>query len=127
MVLANFPRDENDFTSRDFIDIVYPTAVDGCTSLHIYETFNPGTLDVVYLGKEEGNGTLTWHRVWTYPEPFSIVLSNDQQIPIHDGESGNAERRCSYSFVHVFQENNAWRIYFPMTSMPSHQPCVAYA
>ena len=92
-MLANFPRDESDFTSRDFIDIEYPTAVKACTSLHIYETFNPGTLNVVYLGKVERDGTLTWHRVWTYPEPFSIVLSDEQQISIQDGENGNAECR----------------------------------
>jgi hypothetical protein len=81
-----FSRVENDFTSRDFIDIQYSDLVDQCISLNLYETYNPGSLEVVYAGKEEENGRITWHRVWKYPEAFSIILRNNEEIFIENGE-----------------------------------------
>ncbi len=80
-----FIRLENEFTSRDFIDIEYSNLVYQCISLNIYETYNPGTLEVVYIGKEEENGNIIWHRVWKFPEPFSIILINDEEIFIENG------------------------------------------
>jgi hypothetical protein len=83
----NFTRQENEFTSRDFIDIEYSNLVYQCISLNIYETYNPGSLEVVYVGKENENGNITWHRVWTFPEPFSIVLTDSQEIFIENGKN----------------------------------------
>jgi F-box/leucine-rich repeat protein 4 len=80
-ITKNFRRWEDKFTSRDFIDIEYPYLVYDCTSLNIYETYNPGSLEVVYAGEENENGSITWHRVWTFPEPFSI-----QEISIENGK-----------------------------------------
>jgi hypothetical protein len=82
-----FSRFENKFTSRDFIDIEYPNLVYQCISLNIYETYNPGTLEVVYVGKEDEHGSITWHRVWKFPEPFSIVLKNNEEIFIENGKN----------------------------------------
>jgi hypothetical protein len=81
-----FKRVENEFTSRDFIDIEYSNLVHQCLSLNIYETYNPGSLEVVYVGKEDENEGITWHRVWKFPEPFSIVLRNNQEIFIENGK-----------------------------------------
>lgn len=84
-VKKTFSRIENEFTSRDFVDIEYASLVYQCISLNIYETYNPGTLEIVYAGKEEEDGYITWHRVWKFPEPFSIVLTNDEEIFIENG------------------------------------------
>lgn len=84
---SNFNRWENEFTSRDFIDIQYSDLVHECTSLNIYETYNPGTLQVVYIGEEKQNGIIKWHRVWKFPEPFSIKLKNNQEILIKNGKN----------------------------------------
>ncbi|CAF2074840.1 unnamed protein product [Rotaria magnacalcarata] len=81
----NFTRWENHFTSRDFIDIEFRDFVYECYSLNIYETYNPGTLEVVYVGKEDHYGNITWHRIWSFPQPFSIVLSNNEEIIIENG------------------------------------------
>ncbi|CAM4754364.1 unnamed protein product [Rotaria magnacalcarata] len=81
----NFTRWENHFTSRDFIDIEFRDFVYECYSLNIYETYNPGTLEVVYIGKEDHYGNITWHRIWSFPQPFSIVLSNNEEIIIENG------------------------------------------
>ncbi|CAF3635009.1 unnamed protein product [Adineta steineri] len=81
----NFKREQKTFTSRDFIDIRYSSLVYECISLNIYETYNPGTLEVVYVGKEDDDRNITWHRVWKFPEPFSIVLKDDQEIFIENG------------------------------------------
>ncbi|CAF3694953.1 unnamed protein product [Rotaria sp. Silwood1] len=83
----NFKRWENKFTSRDFIDIVYSNLVYSCTSINIYETYNPGTLEVVYVGKDDNNGNITWHRVWKFPEPFSIILRDNREILINNGKN----------------------------------------
>ncbi|CAF4457472.1 unnamed protein product, partial [Rotaria sp. Silwood2] len=83
-IKKNFQRWENEFTSRDFIDIEYSNLVYPCTSLNIYETYNPGSLEVVYVGKENNNGDITWHRIWKFPEPFSIILRNDEEILIEN-------------------------------------------
>jgi hypothetical protein len=82
----HFKRLENNFTSRDFIDIEYANLVYPCQSLNIYETYNPGTLEAVYVGKENENKDITWHKVWKFPEPFSIVLRNNQEIRIENGK-----------------------------------------
>ncbi|CAF1191928.1 unnamed protein product [Rotaria sordida] len=82
----NFKRWENEFTSRDFIDIEYSNLVYPCISLNIYETYNPGSLEVVYVGEENNNnGNIIWHRVWKFPESFSITLRNNQEIFIENG------------------------------------------
>ncbi|CAF3611887.1 unnamed protein product [Rotaria socialis] len=81
----NFTRWENHFTSRDFIDIEFRDFVYECYSLNIYETYNPGTLEVVYVGKEDHYGNIIWHRIWSFPQPFSIVLSNSEEIIIENG------------------------------------------
>lgn len=81
----NFKRIENDFTSRDFVEVEFEHLVYPCISLNIYETYNPGTLEVVYAGKEEENGSITWHKVWKFPETFSIVLQNNEEILIENG------------------------------------------
>ncbi|CAF0824780.1 unnamed protein product [Adineta ricciae] len=83
--IKSFSRWEYNFTSRDFIEIEYHDLVYECLHLCIYETYNPGTLDVVYVGQEEDDGNLTWHRVWTFPEPFSIILYGDEEMLIEDG------------------------------------------
>jgi hypothetical protein len=85
--IKHFTRWENDFTSKDFIDIEFKDFVYEYVSLHIYETYNPGTLQVVYLGKEEENGNITWHRVWTFPQPFTIVLINNEEFFIQNGKT----------------------------------------
>jgi hypothetical protein len=82
-----FLRIENEFTSRDFIDIEYLNLVYECISLNIYETYNPGSLEVVYVGKEDENRCITWHRVWKFPEPFSIILRNNEEIFIENGKN----------------------------------------
>ncbi|CAF2506958.1 unnamed protein product [Rotaria sp. Silwood2] len=83
--IKNFIRWENHFTSRDFIDIEFKDYFYECLSLNIYETYNSGTLEVVYIGKEDEYGNLTWHRIWTFPEPFSIILSNNSEFFIENG------------------------------------------
>ncbi len=85
--IKNFIRWENHFTSRDFLDIEFSDLVDLCISLNIYETYNPGTLEVVYVGKGDDYENITWHRVWTYPESFSIILENNQEIFIENGKN----------------------------------------
>ena len=85
--IKNFTRWENYFTSRDFIDIEFQDFVYECISLNIYETYNPGTLEVVYVGKEDEHGNNTWHRVWTFPESFSIILSNNEEFSIVNGKN----------------------------------------
>jgi hypothetical protein len=85
--IKNFLRWENNFTSRDFIDIEFKDFVSECISLNIYETYNPGTLEVVYVGKEDEYGNNTWHRVWTFPEPFSIILENNEEFFIQNGKT----------------------------------------
>jgi F-box/leucine-rich repeat protein 4 len=82
-----FLRQESEFTSRDFIEIEYANSVSQCISLNIYETYNPGSLEVVYVGKEETNGLITWHQVWKFPEPFSIILRNNEEIFIKNGKN----------------------------------------
>jgi F-box/leucine-rich repeat protein 4 len=82
-----FSRQENEFNSRDFIEIEYADLVCQCTSLSIYETYNPGTLEVVYAGKEENDGSISWHRVWKFPEPFSIILRNGEEFFVNDGKN----------------------------------------
>ncbi|UJR21872.1 hypothetical protein I4U23_024945 [Adineta vaga] len=87
-IKSNFKRCENEFTSRDFIEIEYPNLVHSCSSINIYETYNPGTLEVVYVGRKEeddDNERITWHRVWKYPDPFSIVLKNGEELFIENG------------------------------------------
>ncbi len=84
--IKRFTRWENHFSSRDFIDIDYKDFVYECISLNIYETYNPGTLQVVYVGKEDECGNITWHRVWTFPERFSIVLCDNEEISIENGK-----------------------------------------
>ncbi len=84
--IKRFTRWENNFSSRDFIDIDYKDFVYECISLNIYETYNPGTLQVVYVGKEDEYGNTTWHRVWTFPETFSIVLCDNEEISIENGK-----------------------------------------
>jgi len=84
--IKRFTRWENNFSSRDFIDIDYKDFVYECISLNIYETYNPGTLQVVYVGKEDECGNITWHRVWTFPEIFSIVLCDNEEISIENGK-----------------------------------------
>ncbi|UJR27898.1 hypothetical protein I4U23_009160 [Adineta vaga] len=83
--IKNFTRWENNFTSRDFIDIEYQELVYEYLYLHIYETYNPGTLEIVYVGKEDDDGNITWHRVWTFPEPFSIILHDNEELFIENG------------------------------------------
>lgn len=83
--MKNFSRWENHFTSRDFLDIEFEDFVDQCSSVHIYETYHPGTLEVVYIGEEDQNRNIIWHRVWTFPEPFSIILENNEEILIQNG------------------------------------------
>ncbi len=85
--IKNFIRWENHFTSRDFLDIEFSDLVDQCISLNIYETYNPGTLEVVYVGKGDDYENITWHRVWTFPESFSIILENNQEISIENGRN----------------------------------------
>ncbi|CAF4683555.1 unnamed protein product [Rotaria sp. Silwood1] len=83
--IKNFTRWENHFTSRDFIDIEFKDFFYECLSLNIYETYNPGTLEVVYVGKEDEYGNITWHRIWTFPERFSIILSDNNEYFIENG------------------------------------------
>lgn len=83
--IKHFSRWEYHFTSRDFIDIQFGTFVSECLCLHIYETYNPGALEVVYAGEEDEQGNVIWHRVWTFPQPFSIVLENNEEISIENG------------------------------------------
>lgn len=85
--IAHFTRSEYHFQSQDFIDIEFQTLVHQCLHLNIYETYNPGTLQVVYVGEEDEQGQIHWHRIWTYPEPFSIILANDQEIYIENGSN----------------------------------------
>lgn len=82
-----FTRREDEFTSRDFVEIEYPQLVHQCTSLNIYETYNPGSLEVVYAGREETDGSISWHQVWKFPQPFRIRLRNDEEFLIENGES----------------------------------------
>ena len=84
--MKNFLRWENHFTSRDFLDIEFGNFLDQCICLNIYETYNPGALQVVYVGQEDENGDTIWHRVWTFPEPFSIILGNNEEIFIPNGK-----------------------------------------
>jgi hypothetical protein len=93
----NFPRQEIDFTSRDFIEIQYPVAVTNCRSLRVYETYNPGALEVVYAGEQLEDQTIRWHRVWKFPEPFKIILSDGQQFDIENGERSSIDSLNSYS------------------------------
>lgn len=83
----HFTRWEDSFTSRDFIDVEFADLVYECVSLNVYETYNPGAVEVVYVGKEEENGGITWHQVWAFPQPFSIILCDDEEIPIENGKA----------------------------------------
>ena len=82
----HFNRSESHFNSKDFVEIEYQDFVYHCISLNIYETYNPGTVEVVYAGKEDSSGNITWHRIWTFPEPFSIVFPNNQEILVTNGK-----------------------------------------
>jgi hypothetical protein len=82
-----FLRQGSEFNSRDFVEIEYTNLIYQCISLNIYETYNPGSLEVVYVGKEENDGLITWHQVWKFPEPFSIILRNNEEIFIKDGKN----------------------------------------
>jgi hypothetical protein len=84
--IKNFTRWENNFTSRDFIDIEFQDLVYDCVSVDIYETYNPGTLEVVYVGKEDEYGNNTWHRIWTFPQAFYIKFINNEEILIENGK-----------------------------------------
>ena len=99
--MKNFSRWENHFTSRDFLDIEFENFIDRCLSVHIYETYNPGTLEVVYIGQEDEYRNTTWHRVWTFPEPFTIILENNEEIVIQDGRSSSSlnEKFIRFSFA----------------------------
>lgn len=85
--IKNFTRWEYHFTSRDFIDIEFKDFVYECLCLDIYETYNPGTLEAVYVGEVCEYGGMTWHRVWTFPQSFSIVLSNNEEYFIENGKN----------------------------------------
>lgn len=91
-----FSREENDFTSRDFIEIGYPVLVNNCLSLRIYETYNPGALEVVYAGEQLTDQTIRWHRVWKFPEPFKIVLPDEQQFTIENGKRSSMDSLISH-------------------------------
>ncbi|CAF1487854.1 unnamed protein product [Adineta ricciae] len=80
-----FKRPEKEFTSRDFIEIEYPALMLTCLTIDVYETYNPGSLEAAYVGKEDGHGKISWHRVWKFPDPFSIVLKNGKEIFIENG------------------------------------------
>ena len=90
------PRHENDFTSRDFIEISYPYLVQNCLHLHIYETYNPGTLEVVYAGEQLADETMRWHRVWKFPEPFKIILTDEQHFQIENGKKTAKEKMSEF-------------------------------
>lgn len=85
--IKHFSRWEYHFTSRDFIDIQFETFVSECLCVHIYETYNPGALEVVYGGEEDEYGNVIWHRVWTFPQSFSIVLENGEEVFIENGKT----------------------------------------
>ena len=85
--IRHFTRWENQFTSRDFIEIEFKDTLDECISVNVYETYNPGTLEVVYVGQEHADHQVTWHRVWSFPQPFRVVLSDDQEFLIEDGKN----------------------------------------
>lgn len=80
-----FKRPENEFISRDFVEIEYAELVHRCTCLKIYETYNPGSLEVVYAGREESDGSISWQEVWRFPQPFSILLRNNEEYFIENG------------------------------------------
>lgn len=84
--VKNFPRTELTFNSRDFLEISYPELIENCLTLNLYETYNPGTLEVVYAGEEINKNTIKWHQVWKYPEPFTIELKDTNKIMITDGQ-----------------------------------------
>lgn len=97
--IKHFSRWENHFTSRDFLDIEFGKFIDQCLYVHIYETFNPGTLEVVYVGQEDEHKNITWHRVWTFPEPFTVILENNEELVIRNGKISSLGReKCSISF-----------------------------
>ena len=81
-----FKRPEKEFTSRDFIEIEYPVLVLTCLTIDVYETYNPGSLVAAYVGKEYEHGKISWHQVWKFPDPFSIVLRNGEEIFIENGK-----------------------------------------
>jgi hypothetical protein len=85
MYTKHFSRNESTFTSRDFIEIEFINAIDRCISLNIYETYNPGTVNVVYAGEQLDDEKIKWHRIWKFPETFSIVLKNKQEFIIENG------------------------------------------
>ena len=99
----HFKRGEVEFTSRDYIDIEYPEFVHECISLNIYETYNPGSLEVVYAGKETTDGSITWHQVWKFPQPFSIVLTDAQEISIENGKNTSCRMNLGrqFHFIHI--------------------------
>lgn len=78
-------RFEHHFTGRDYVDIEFRNSFDHRSDLRIYETYNPGTLETVYVGKRCDDGRIRWHRIWKFPEPFTIILRNDHQILVDDG------------------------------------------
>jgi len=81
-----FFRPEYEFTSRDFVEIEFPNYVYRGESLNIYETYNPGSVEVVYIGQDDpSNGHITWHEVWRFPQDFRICLRNDDEILVRNG------------------------------------------
>ena len=57
--IRHFTRWENQFTSRDFIELEFKDSLDECISVNVYETYNPGTLEVVYVGHEHADRQVT--------------------------------------------------------------------
>lgn len=78
-------RPEINFTSRDFVEIEFENYVYQGHSLDIYETYNPGSVEVVYIGKDEADGNITWHEVWRFPQDFRICLRNNDEILVRNG------------------------------------------
>lgn len=110
--MKNFSRWENHFFSRDFLDIEFEDFLNQCSSVNIYETYNPGTLEVVYVGEEDPHRNITWHRVWTFPESFSIILENHEEIFIHDGENSHLNEKFSSLIVLSLQVDKQLTIFF---------------
>ena len=103
--VKSFPRTELTFNSRDFLDISYPTAVENCLTLNLYETYNPGTLEVVYAGEEIDKDTIKWHQVWKYPELFIIELKNTNRITITDGKIIEKKIHFQINHSNVFRSS----------------------
>lgn len=104
--IKNFSRCEYHFTSRDFIDIQFDDFISNCYCLHIYETYNPGTLEVVYVGEEDGFGNVNWHRIWTFPQVFSIILENNQEIIIENGKIDFLFSSLRIQFKNMFRSTD---------------------